>query len=351
MSGFVKTPLAAQWFSFPNQGGGVPNFDVSFAPHPKPPVSMATVAQALQNAKSSIMFAVMELGGSGSVLDILQKSHLSGKVFSYGMTQASSGFTLYKPGQPGVLVPFSALIKQVPPPFDKEFTGGAGQVIHDKFIVIDFNDANPVVFTGSSNLADGGETQNGDNLLAFHDPTMARIFATEAIRLVDHYYFRAAVSKATDVKPLMLTACGGQPKWWQTDYDPNSMRNVQRLLFADGPSAVTTIPAGVPDDAAKTTTPPAAPMKTKAPAKAATKAPSKTAAKSKPAVKAKPKPAPKPAAKPKPKTKPAARAAKKKTAPKKSAAKKPTPAKKPARAVAGKKPAAKKATKSTARRK
>src|ERR1035441_2473609 len=47
----------------------------------------------------------------------------------------------------GVLVPFSALIKQVPPPFDKEFTGGAGQVIHDKFIVIDFNDANPVVFT------------------------------------------------------------------------------------------------------------------------------------------------------------------------------------------------------------
>ena len=36
-------------------------------------------------------------------------------------------------------------------------------------------------------------------------------------------------------------------KWWQIDYDPNSMRNVQRLLFADGPSAVTTIPAGISD--------------------------------------------------------------------------------------------------------
>src|ERR1035441_2580124 len=86
----------------------------------------------------------------------------------------------------GVLVPFSALIKQVPPPFDKEFTGGAGQVIHDKFIVIDFNDANPVVFTGSSNLADGGETQNGDNMLAFYDPAVARIFAAEAIQIGTH---------------------------------------------------------------------------------------------------------------------------------------------------------------------
>jgi hypothetical protein len=365
MNGFVKTPLASQWFSFPNLGGGVPNFEVSFAPHPTPPVSMATVAQALQNAKSSIMFAVMELGGSGSVLQTLQTAHSSGKVFSYGMTQADAGFTLYKPGQPGVLVPFSALIKQVPPPFDKEFTGGAGQVIHDKFIVIDFNDANPVVFTGSSNLADGGETQNGDNLLAFYDPTVARLFATEAIRLIDHYYFRAAVSKATSVAPLMLTACGGDPKWWVSDYNPNSMRNVQRLLFADGPSAVTTVPAGVPDDA------PAAPAKATgkqasakkaAPAKAAKKAPAKTAVKAKSAAqpktpaKAKAKPKAKPAAKPKakPKAKAPAKAAKKKTAAKKRA-----PAKKTAHKVAKPKPKvaakktkrpAKKAAKSAVRR-
>ena len=367
MSGYVKTPLSNQWFSFPNQGGGVPKFDVNFAPHPAPPVSTATVAQALQSAKSSIMFAVMELGGSGSVLQILQKAHLSGKVFSYGMTQADAGFTVYAPGQPGVLVPFAALIKQVPPPFDQEVTGGAGQVIHDKFIVIDFNDANPVVFTGSSNLADGGETQNGDNMLAFYDPAVARIFAAEAIRLVEHYNFRAAVSKATAVKPLMLTACGGQPKWWQPHYDSSDMRNVQRLLFADGPSAVTTVPAGVPDSgttsapAAKKTTPAKTP---KTPAKPATKAPAKTAAKAKPAakpkapVKAKPAPKPKPKAKPaaKPKAKPKAKAPAKaaKTAKKKTAAKKSTPVTKPTRAVAKKKPAAKKAakkaSKSTARR-
>jgi len=43
---------------------------------------------------------------------------------------------------------------------------GLGQVIHDKFVVMDFNDQNPVLFTGSSNLAEGGEEQNGDYLLA-----------------------------------------------------------------------------------------------------------------------------------------------------------------------------------------
>jgi len=331
MAGYVKSPFAQKWFEFPNEGGGIPNFKVSFAPHPKPPMSMDLVNQVLENAKSSVMFAVMELGGSGNVLETLQKLHLSGKVFSYGMTQTDAGFTLYKPGQPGQLVPFAALVKQVPPPFDKEFTGGQGQVIHDKFIVIDFNGENPVVFTGSSNLADGGESQNGDNMLAIYDPGVARLFATEAVRLVDHYYFRAAVSKATSVSPLILSPCGGQAKWWARDYDPQNMRNVQRLLFADGPSAVTTIPAGISDSSAGT------PAKAKAATTAAkTKAPAKavkTAAKKSPAKTAKKTAGKKTAAKKKGTAK---KAAKKKGAPKKAAKKSAPkkarrPAKKPAK--------------------
>src|SRR5271166_1678834 len=205
------------------------------------------------------------------------------------MTQTDAGFSLYKPGQPGQLVPFAALVKQVPPPFDKEFAGGQGQVIHDKFIVIDFNDANPVVFTGSSNLAEGGETQNGDNLLAI--------------------------------------------------YDPQNMRNVQRLLFADGPSAVTTIPAGVSDSSGGTPAPAKSKGKKQASSTAATTAPSTAAttaaAKStagkkkgtKTATKSKAKPTKKKAA-PKKKT-----AAQKKAAPRKTAAKK-----KPARAAKKAKP-------------
>jgi PLD-like domain len=244
MSGFSGTSLAKQWFDFPNEGGGVPNFSVSFAPHKVASVSLAQVQHALDNAKSSVMFAIMELQGGGTVLKTVEGLHRSGKVFSYGMTQSVKGFTVYKPGQPGVLVPFAALIKNVPPPFNQEFTGGPGQVIHDKFIVIDFNDKNPVVFTGSSNLAEGGEQSNGDNLLAIHDGRIAEVFAVEAIRLVDHYQFRAAAQAATETHPLMLSPCGSPKKWWARDYDPNDMYNVQRELFALGPSAVTSIPCG-----------------------------------------------------------------------------------------------------------
>jgi len=348
MAGYVKSDLAKQWFEFPNQAG-VPNFKVSFAPHPKPPMSMDLVNDALNNAKSSVMFAIMTLGGSGKVMQTINKLHLSGKLFSYGMTQSDAGFSLYKPGQPGQLVPFAALVKQVPPPFDKEFTGGAGQVIHDKFIVIDFNDANPVVFTGSSNLADGGESANGDNMLAIYDPEVARLFATEAVRLVDHYYFRAAVSKATSVSPLILSACGGQDKWWTRDYDPQNMRNVQRLLFADGPQAVTTIPSGISDSSSGTPAPAKAAKtaaKTKAPAKAA-----KTPAKKAPAKAAKKTAAKKTAAKKKAAPKKAAKktAAKKKAAPKK-AAKKSAAKKTAAKKSAAKKKPAKKAAKKTARK-
>lgn len=234
MSGFSGSPLAAKWFPFPSQPG-VPNFSVSFSPHKTASVSLDAVANAVKNAKSSVLFAVMELGGGGDVLSQLKQMHASGKVFSYGMTQSESGdVTVYKPGDPGVLVPFAALSKQVPPPFNKETTGGMGQVIHDKFVVVDFNDSNPMVFTGSSNLAAGGETSNGDNLLQITDPVVAAAFAIEAFRLVDHYQFRAALTKATQVQPLQLTACGSTQKWWAKDYDKQEVRNFERQLLALG---------------------------------------------------------------------------------------------------------------------
>jgi hypothetical protein len=62
---------------------------------------------------------------------------------------------------------------------------------------------------------------------------------------VDHYQFRAAAQAATQVHPLMLSPCGSPKKWFARDYDSNDMYNVQRELFALGPSAVTSIPSGV----------------------------------------------------------------------------------------------------------
>ncbi len=308
MAAFSGSALAAKGFPFPNQSG-VPNFSVSFAPHKNASVSLGPVSDALKKAKSSVLFAVMELGGGGDVLPALNDMHNSGKLFSYGVTQSEKGFTVYKPGAPGVLVPFAALDKQVPPPFNKEWSGGMGQVIHDKFIVFDFNDANPTVFTGSSNLAAGGETSNGDNLLAISDATVATAFAIEAFRLVDHFQFRAALQSATQVQPLQLSACGSAQKWWANDYDPQHIRNYERQLLALGMANAGSPPAGGTNTGAGAGTGTAAPTSTtpkpKPPAtKPATKTPapkktpSKTTTKPKPAGK-KPTPTtkkPKPAA-------------------------------------------------------
>ncbi len=66
---------------------------------------------------------------------------------------------------------------------------GLGHQVHHKFIVCGFNSPDAVVYCGSSNLALGGETSNGDNLIAIHDRDVATVFAIEALELVDHFNF------------------------------------------------------------------------------------------------------------------------------------------------------------------
>jgi phosphatidylserine/phosphatidylglycerophosphate/cardiolipin synthase-like enzyme len=226
MSGFANSQIAEQWWDI--QDAGVPPFSVCFSPHTSPDISLSKAADAINKADSSVLYAIMELAGSGAVMDSVKALGTKQGIFSYGVTQTTTGLNLYKPGAAnGILVPFSFLSKQVPPPFDQEVSGGMGQVIHDKFVVVDFNDTTPVVFTGSSNLAAGGETQNGDNLLAIYDEGVVTAYAVEAIRLIDHFHFRAAMSTATDDNPLALS----QSDWWNPYYDENDIRCRERVLF------------------------------------------------------------------------------------------------------------------------
>jgi hypothetical protein len=104
----------------------------------------------------------------------------------------------------GELTGYALLKKNVPAPFTEEVDGGSGMHIHDKFVVVDFNVDDPVVFTGSSNLAAGGEQANGDSLAMINDAAIATMYAIEAIAVFDHYHFRKAMQKATKPHPLTL---------------------------------------------------------------------------------------------------------------------------------------------------
>lgn len=235
-----QAPIASKWFDVATPG--LPPFSVSFAPHTNASISLAKVSTAIQNAQSSVLFAVMELDGGGNVLSQLRTLAGRAGIFSYGVTQVvkssdlaqgdspgSAAVNVYKPGQStGVLTSFAYLKAHVPPPFQAEIDGGMGQVIHDKFIVVDFNDHTPLVFTGSSNLAEGGEMDNGDNLLAISDRATAIAYAVEAIRLVDHYHFRANMQSATTARPLVL-----QPNdaWCKPYYDPNNIKSLERVVL------------------------------------------------------------------------------------------------------------------------
>jgi len=69
-----------------------------------------------------------------------------------------------------------------------------------------------------------------------NDPTIASIYAIEAVRLFDHYSFRQRMQKATSKAPFTLWYPGkpGAPDpWWTAYYEPTNIKLRDRCLFAE----------------------------------------------------------------------------------------------------------------------
>jgi phosphatidylserine/phosphatidylglycerophosphate/cardiolipin synthase-like enzyme len=230
MRSFRQAPIATKWHEL--EEADLPARSVSFSPHDSADVSLQRVHEKIKGAKGSVLFAVMELGGTGDVLDELKDLGNRTDIFSYGVSQSEDGLSLFKSDSTsGIFTTFSYLKDKVPDPFKPEWSGGPGQVIHHKFVIVDFNGDEPHVFTGSSNLAAGGEEANADNLIHISDPDVASRYAVEAIRLVDHYHFRAAMKDATEVQPLTLQGRDAEEKWWEPYYDDENVKYYERLLL------------------------------------------------------------------------------------------------------------------------
>src|SRR5262249_28746542 len=147
----------------------LPKFSFALSPHTRSTTSLGPVSARIRAATSSVLFAVMEPSGQGPVLTSLRAIAAQPIVFSYGTVETDSGLAVQSPdGAMGALTGFAALRKNVPAPFVAEFPDSRGKHIHDKFVVVDFNGANPTVFTGSSNLARGGgeEKRNSAAVIA-----------------------------------------------------------------------------------------------------------------------------------------------------------------------------------------
>lgn len=203
---FSGTPLATQPFTV--QSAAVPKTIINFSPHTTSDVGKVLggistrITKEVDAAKGNVLFAVMQLTGSQSpVYSTLSNLHSKQSLFSYGISDSPAGTFLYAPGsKTGVMVTGKPGKTTLPPPFD-QVPSLPGHEIHDKFVVCGLNGSDPVVYCGSSNLATGGEAENGDNLLEIHDADVATAFAIEALLLVDHYNFLDRMADPKASKP------------------------------------------------------------------------------------------------------------------------------------------------------
>ena len=249
---FAASEWATQSFSFGD--ASVPKTSITFSPHNEEfageildGLVQRIAAEGKKGTKTgSVLFAVMELGARGDnpVYTALNQLHKRQDIFSYGISDAPEGISLFPIGKKtGVLVTGKPVNTRLPAPFSQVPGIGLGHQIHHKFVVCGFNGNDPVVYCGSSNLALKGEQVNGDNLLAIHDEDVATVFAIEALALVDHFDFldRAATgAKTRGAKPAALKQpaavaagwfLGTNDKWAAKFFDPNDLHAVDRELF------------------------------------------------------------------------------------------------------------------------
>src|SRR6266496_1239442 len=215
--------------------------NVSFSPHTLPFAhdNLQSIADRVKDEENinkkngSVFFAVMGItNGTGPVYPTLRKIHEKQTIFSYGISDAPGGISLYKPGRKrGVLLTGKTVTSKLPQPFSKEPGIGSAHQIHHKFVVCGFNANDPVVWCGSSNLAENPEQNNGDNLIVIRDPDLVTVFALEALALIDHFHFRnthASKTKSGNTKPQNII---DSDEWSKSYFDESDLHFNDRTLF------------------------------------------------------------------------------------------------------------------------
>jgi phosphatidylserine/phosphatidylglycerophosphate/cardiolipin synthase-like enzyme len=211
---------------------------IGFSPYAKKNALLGKIADEIgSNTKSSLFYSLAFLFQTpGPILDAINKVTADENIFVYGISDKKvGGINIQKPDGNIAPVNPAALGKNAPEPFKSEPTGGGGNRMHHKFVVIDFDKPTARVYLGSYNFSSAADTKNGENLLVIRDKRIATSYVVEALRIFDHYHFRVvqkekkkAKEKLELKKPPKLP---GETTWWSEDYtDKRKVRD--RELFA-----------------------------------------------------------------------------------------------------------------------
>lgn len=233
-SGFGKT-ASANWSELGLTGI---KGQVTFSPHTSNNAVLKTIADDIAGkTKSSLFYSLAFLYQTpGVIQDAIRQVSENSNLFVYGISDRKvGGLDLQKPsGNVSPVYP-SELSKNLPEPFKAEPVGGAGNRMHHKFVVIDFDKPTARVYFGSYNFSKTADTGNGENLLLIQDKRIAVAYMIEALRIFDHYHFRVAEKEAKkERKQLFLKKpprAAGEKPWWD-EYYSNPLKSKDRVLFS-----------------------------------------------------------------------------------------------------------------------
>ncbi len=211
---------------------------VAFSPHVATNALLGSIADDIgTKTVSSLFYSLAFLYQTdGPIKTAITKVTQNDAVFVYGISDRRvGGLDVQKPdGNVAAVFP-AALTGDVPEPFKSEPTGGSGNRMHHKFVVIDFDRPTARVYLGSYNFSGAADTQNGENLLLVKNRRIAVAYTVEALRLFDHYHFRVAQQEAREGRRTLSLQKPprhpGEKPWWSSDYtNPRKIRD--RQLFA-----------------------------------------------------------------------------------------------------------------------
>lgn len=214
------------------------NARVGFSPYAPANTLLKTIADDIGTKTTSSLFYSLAFlyQTPGPIREAIKKVTEAGKVFVYGISDRKvGGLDLQKPDGNVAPVNPAALSGDVPEPFKSEPTGGGGNRMHHKFVVIDFDKPTARVYLGSYNFSSAADSLNGENLLLVRNRRIAVSYAVEALRLFDHYHFRVTQQQARRSRRRLVLLRPprhpGEEPWWADDYT-NARKIRDRELFA-----------------------------------------------------------------------------------------------------------------------
>jgi hypothetical protein len=211
---------------------------VAFSPHAKANALLEAIADDVgSKTTSSLFYSLAFLYQTPGVMqDAIKKVSKSNEIFVYGISDRKvGGLDLQKPsGNVSPVFPSALTGAALPEPFKSEPTGGGGNRMHHKFLVVDFDKPTARVYLGSYNFSIPADTKNGENLVLIRDRRIAVSYVIEALRIFDHYHFRVTQKEAKKAKKKLLLARPprkpGEKPWWD-EYYTDARKRRDRELF------------------------------------------------------------------------------------------------------------------------